>query len=444
MTIYALSSGPGISGVSVIRVSGPETKNIISKLTQGHFPKPKVATLKKINKINTNELIDEGIVIWFPGPKSYTGEDMVEFHVHGSRAVIEAIHASISKVENCRIAEPGEFTKIAFQNGKINLLKAESISDLISSETEIQRQQAIKIMSGKSSDKFNSWREELIKILSKIEAKIDFPDEELPKDIFNNIKTKSDKIKNEIQKILDDQKVGERIREGFKISIVGPTNAGKSSLINYLSRRDVAIVSEIAGTTRDVIETHLNIDGFPVVVSDTAGIKDSKDEIEKKGIKLAFKSAYNADLNLVVIEPKSAYFTGFLKEMVNNLKSILVVNKSDLGIEDLVYKFKKYNPIYISLKNEKNLDQLIAAIKDKLKNQFINSEDILITRERHRQHLEQCVSHLESFKNKNQTEEFDKAAEDLRLATRHLGMVVGKVDVEEILGSIFNDFCIGK
>ena len=444
MTIYALSSGPGISGVSVIRVSGPETKKVILSLTQGHFPKPKVATLKKINKINTNELIDEGIVIWFPAPKSYTGEDMVEFHVHGSRAIIEAVHSSISKVENCRLAEPGEFTKIAFQNGKINLLKAESISDLISSETEIQRQQAIKIMSGKSSDKFNSWREELIKILSKIEAKIDFPDEDLPNDILNNIKTNSDKIKNEIQKILDDQKVGERIREGFKIAIVGSTNAGKSSLINYLSRRDVAIVSEIAGTTRDVIETHLNIDGFPVVVSDTAGIRDSKDEIEKKGIKLAFKSAYDADLNLIVIEPKSAYFTGFLKELANNSKSILVVNKSDLGIEDMIYEFKKYNPIYISLKKEKNLDQLISAIKDKLKNQFINSEDILITRERHRQHLNQCVFHLESFKNKNKVEDFDKAAEDLRLATRHLGMIVGKVDVEEILGSIFNDFCIGK
>jgi len=444
MTIYALSSGPGISGVSVIRVSGPETKKVILSLTQGHFPKPKVATLKKINKINTNELIDEGIVIWFPAPKSYTGEDMVEFHVHGSRAIIEAVHSSISKVENCRLAEPGEFTKIAFQNGKINLLKAESISDLISSETEIQRQQAIKIMSGKSSDKFNSWREELIKILSKIEAKIDFPDEDLPNDILNNIKTNSDKIKNEIQKILDDQKVGERIREGFKIAIVGPTNAGKSSLINYLSRRDVAIVSEIAGTTRDVIETHLNINGFPVVVSDTAGIRDSKNEIEKKGIKLAFKSAYDADLNIVLIEPKSAYFTGFLKELANNSKSILVVNKSDLGIEDMLYEFKKYSPIYISLKKEKNLDQLISTIKDKLKNQFINSEDILITRERHRQHLEQCVSHLESFKNKNKIEDFDKAAEDLRLATRHLGMIVGKVDVEEILGSIFNDFCIGK
>ncbi len=443
MTIYALSSGPGISGVAVIRISGSETKTVVKKLTEGLFPKPRVATLKKITKISTNELIDEGIIIWFPGPESYTGEDMAEFHVHGSRAVIEAIHNSISKMEGCKLAEPGEFTKLAFQNNKINLLKAESIGDLISSETEIQRQQAIKIMLGKSSKKFNLWREGLLKILSNIEAKIDFPDEDLPENILKNIKKISEKIKNEIQKTLDDQKVGERIREGFKIAIVGPTNAGKSSLLNYLSRREVAIVSEIAGTTRDVIETHLNIDGLPVVVSDTAGISDSKDEIEKKGIRLALKRAEDADLNIVVIEPKSAYFTGFLKNLVTD-KSILVINKSDLGIDNMIYEFKKYNPIYISLKKEKNLDKLISAIKEKLKNQFINSEDILITRERHRQHLEQCVFHLENFKNKNESEDFDKSAEDLRLATRHLGIIVGKVDVEEILGSIFNNFCIGK
>ena len=291
MTIYALSTGPGISGVAIIRVSGPETKIVISKLTNGSFPEPRVATLKKINKINTNELIDEGLILWFPAPQSYTGEDMAEFHVHGSRSVVEALHSSIAHVENCRLAEPGEFTKIAFQNEKINLLKAESIADLISSETEIQRQQAIKIMSGQSSSKFNSWRERLLKILSNVEAKIDFPDEDLPDDVLNDIKINSNKIKSEIQKTLNDQKVGERIREGFKIAIVGPTNAGKSSLLNYLSRREVAIVSEIAGTTRDVIETHLNIDGLPVVVSDTAGIRDSKDEIEKKGIRLALKKS---------------------------------------------------------------------------------------------------------------------------------------------------------
>jgi len=443
MTIYALSSGPGISGVAVIRVSGKDTKVVIKKLTGEDLPTPRVATLRKMNNIKTSELIDEGITLWFPGPQSYTGEDMAEFHVHGSRAVIMAIQNSISQIKNCRLAEPGEFTKIAFQNNKLNLLKAESIADLISSETEIQRQQAIKIMSGASSEKFNSWREGLLKILSNVEAKIDFSDEDLPDNLLKDIKVKSEKIKFEIKKTLNDQKVGERIREGFKIAIVGPTNAGKSSLLNYLSRREVAIVSEIAGTTRDVIETHLNIDGLPVVVSDTAGIRKSKNEIEKKGIKLALKRAEDADLSIVVIEAKNGYFTGFLKDLISN-KSLLVINKSDMGINKMTQEFKKYNPIYISLKKEKNLDQLISAIKEKLKNQFVKSEDILITRERHRQHLEQCVTHLEDFKNKNVGEEFDKAAEDLRLATRHLGIIVGKVDVEEILGSIFNDFCIGK
>ena len=443
MTIYALSSGPGISGVAVIRVSGPETKIVIQKMSKEGIPTPRMASLRKLNKINTNELIDEGIIIWFPGPGSYTGEDMAEFHVHGSRAVIDAMHNAISKVKNCRIAEPGEFTRIAFQNGKINLLKAESIADLISSETEIQRQQAIKIMSGKSSEKFNSWRKKLLKNLSNVEAKIDFPDENLPDDILKDIKNSTKKIKEEIKKLLNDQKVGERIREGFKISIVGPTNAGKSSLLNYLSKRDVAIVSEIAGTTRDVIETHLSIDGYPVVISDTAGIRDSKDEIEKKGIKLALKRAEDADLNLVIIEPKSTDFTGFLSDLVSK-KAIYVLNKSDLGFKNINSKLKKLNPISISLKNEKNLEDLISAIKKKLKNKFITSDDILITRERHRQHLEQCVYHLKKFEEKNKLEDFDKAAEDLRLATRHLGIIVGKVDVEEILGSIFNDFCIGK
>ncbi len=443
MTIYALSSGPGVSGIAVIRISGPETKIVIEEMTQEEIPIPRMATLKKLNKINTNELIDEGIIIWFPGPDSYTGEDMAEFHVHGSRAVIDAIHNSISKVKNCRIAEPGEFTKIAFHNGKINLLKAESIADLISAETEIQRQQAIKIMSGKSSEKFNEWRQKLLKILSNVEAKIDFPEENLPDNILRDIKSSSKKIKVEIQKLLNDNKVGERIREGFKIAIVGPANAGKSSLLNYLSKRDVAIVSEIAGTTRDVIETHLNIDGLPVIISDTAGIRESKDEIEKKGIKLALKSAEKADLNIVIIEPKSVDFTGFLNDLVNE-KAIFVLNKSDLGIQIMDPKLKKLNPILISLKNEKNIKELISAIKIKLKNKFITSENILITRERHRQHLEQCVQHLENFENKNNKEDFDKGAEDLRLATRHLGIIVGKVDVEEILGSIFNDFCIGK
>ena len=443
MTIYALSSGPGISGIAVVRVSGKDTSEVVKQITREDLPSPRVAILKKFNKIDTNELIDEGVIIWFPGPNSYTGEDLAEFHVHGSRAVISALHSSISKIKNCRLAEPGEFTKIAFQNGKINLLKAESIADLVSSETEIQRKQAIKIMSGKSSDQFNSWREKLLKILSHVEAKIDFPDEDLPKDILSEIQKTSDQVSSEIEKILDDQKVGERIREGFKIAIVGPINAGKSSLLNYLSKRDVAIVSEIAGTTRDVIETHLNLDGYPVVVSDTAGIRDSKNEIEKKGIKLALNRAEDADLKLVIIDAKNVDFTGVLKDLVDD-NAILVVNKSDLLNGNLNENLKKYDHVIISIKNNSNLDKLILKIKSKLENKFLSHGDILITRERHRQHLEQCIIHLKNFKNKNGSEEFDKAAEDLRLATRHLGKIVGKVDVEEILDSIFNDFCIGK
>ena len=443
MTIYALSTGPGISGIAIVRVSGEDTKKVIKLLTNEALPEPRVATLRKINKINTSELIDEGIILWFPGPESYTGEDMAELHIHGSKAVIDALHTSISEVENCRLAEPGEFTKLAFQNGKINLLKAESIADLISAETEIQRQQAIKIMNGKSADKFNSLREKLLKILSHVEAKIDFPDEDLPEDIFKNIKKISNEVILNIKKILDDQKVGERIREGFKIAIIGPTNAGKSSLLNHLSNRDAAIVSEIAGTTRDVIETHLNIDGYPVVVSDTAGIRDSKNEIEKKGIKLALDKAENADLKLIVIDAKSIDFKGVLKELMDE-NAILVINKSDLLKEDLNSEIKNYEHVLISVKNNLNLENLILKIKNKLKNKFITSEDILITRERHRQHLEQSLNYLKNFEEKNEAEDFDKAAEDLRLATRHLGMIVGKVDVEEILGSIFNDFCIGK
>ena len=443
MTIFALSTGPGVSGIAVIRVSGEKTRRIIELLTHKRIPKARTATLRKLYKIKNSELIDEGLILWFPGPKSYTGEDMAEIHVHGSKAVVEALHASLLCIENCRLAEPGEFTKLAFQNEKINLLQAESIADLISSETEIQRQQAIKIMNGKSADQFNILREKLLKILSYVEAKIDFPDEDLPNNILDKIKKNSDDVIKRVEKILNDQRVGERIREGFKIAIVGPTNAGKSSLLNHLSNRDVAIVSEIAGTTRDVIEIHLNIEGYPVIISDTAGIRHSKDEIEKKGIKLSLNRAEEADLKLVVVDAKNLEFTDVLKDLLKE-NAILVINKSDLLDKQINSEIKKMNHVLISIKDNKNIDQLILKIKNNLKNKFITSEDILITRERHRQHLQKCLDHLNNFNQKKEIEDFDKAAEDLRLATRHLGMIVGKVDVEEILGSIFNDFCIGK
>ena len=280
------------------------------------------------------------------------------------------------------------------------MLEAESIGDLISSETEIQRRQAIDIMSGIQGKKYEGWREKLLKVLSNIEAKIDFPDEDLPQNILSNIKNTTQTVSQEIKKALDDKKVGERIREGFKISILGPSNAGKSSLLNYLSRRDVAIVSEIAGTTRDVLETHLNLDGYPVILSDTAGIRDAKDEIEKRGIKLALKKSENADLNIVVIEPKSGHFTGVLKGLISSENTILVINKSDLAPQAEFENYKNLNPIIISVKEEKNLDKLILEIRNRLKNKFLSTVDTIITRERHRQHLIQCLSYLNSFKEK--------------------------------------------
>ena len=443
MTICALSSALGSSGVAVIRISGPETKNLIKKLIKKELPRPRMATLLKLYNINTSSLIDEAVVLWFPGPNSYTGEDMAELHVHGSRAIITCLQNTILDTKKCRLAEPGEFTKLAFINGKINLLKAEAIGDLIAAETQIQIDQAQSIIKGKSFLKFEKIRKKLIKILANLEAKIDFPEEDIPENVTKNIKKDLEKIEDDIKKILDDNKVGEKIRTGFKVAIVGPPNSGKSSLMNYFSKRDVSIVSEIAGTTRDVLEAHLNFDGYPVIISDTAGIRASKDIIEKEGIKLAFKKAEEADLRIVIIEPKNVEFFGFLNDLFDK-SSILLVNKTDLYDFKVPEQLKKYNPFLISVLKETNIDKVISEIKYILKKSLYTSTDVFITRERHRIDLNNCILSLQDFKNKNLNEEFDKATEDLRVAVRNLGKVVGKVDVEEILSSIFNDFCIGK
>ena len=444
MTIFALSTGSVKSGIAIIRISGPNTKKILSKITKIDLPNPREANLCNIYNHENNELIDQGMLIWFPGPNSYTGEDLAELHIHGSKAIISALLSSLSKIEDCRLAEPGEFTKIAFENGKISLLNVEALSDLISSETELQRRQAINLLSGKVSKKYQELRNRLLKILANVEAKIDFPDEDLPEDILKNIKNETYNIIKIINSILNDNKVGEKIRDGFKVVIVGPTNAGKSSLLNYLSKREVAIVSEIEGTTRDTIEVGLNLDGYPVLISDTAGIRETNDPVEKKGVQIATDKAQNADLKIILLDAKNPHFKGFFDRLYDE-NSLLVINKSDLisgefdenSIDNLEH-------ILISVKEETNLNTFVEQIKKKLKHRFSVSENILISRERHRHNLEKCISHLKIFLEKNSINDFDKAAEDLRLATRYLGRVVGDVDVEEVLGKIFNDFCIGK
>jgi tRNA modification GTPase len=388
----------------------------------------------------SNGLIDEGLLLLFISPNSFTGDDLAEFHVHGSNAVITQFLKVLSEQPNCRLAEPGEFTKMAFQNNKIDLIEAESIGDLIHSETEIQRQQAIKLVQGNASNYYNSLRDKLVKALAFIEAQIDFAEDDLPDNMLKEVQSTIKEVHDDIKKILNDNKIGEKIRDGFKVAIVGEVNAGKSSLLNLLSKRDVAIVSEEEGTTRDVIETYLNIDGYPVILADTAGIREAKNEVEKKGISLALNKFKSADLNLIVIDNSSKQLDIKIKSLINE-NSIVVLNKSD-KVNTPTYNFK--DAVLVSVKKNENIDQLVIKIKDKLSSNFILSNNILVTRERHRTKLIECSKEIDNFLKKDQKENIEMAAEDLRLATRHLGGIVGKVDVEEILESIFKDFCIGK
>ena len=440
MNIYALSSGRGPSGIAIIRLSGQDTFKIVELISKKKNLKPKEANLCKFYDPSNNNIIGEGLLLLFPGPNSFTGDDLAEFHIHGSNAVVEFFLKVLSKMDNSRLAEPGEFTKIAFQNNKIDLIEAESIGDLIHAETELQRQQAIKLVQGSASVYYNNLREKLIKSLAYIEAKIDFAEDDLPPSVLTEVQNTIKEVHGDIKKILEDQKIGEKIRDGFKVSIIGEVNAGKSSLLNLLSKREAAIVSEEEGTTRDVIETYLNIDGYPVILADTAGIRDSKNEIEKKGVLLAINKSKDSDLNIILIDNSSKQVGDKILNIINN-NSIVVLNKSDV-YSKINHNFKE--AILISVKKKKNIDTLINKIKEKLREKFITSDNVLITRERHREKLNACLKEIDRFLKKDQNKDIEMAAEDLRLATRHLGGIVGKVDVEEILGSIFKDFCIGK
>jgi tRNA modification GTPase len=441
MNIYALSSGRGPSGIAIIRLSGKDALNISKLISQKKQLKSKEINLCKFYNPSNKALIDEGLLLSFPGPNSFTGDNLVEFHIHGSNAVITYFLRVLSEQDNCRLAEPGEFTKIAFQNNKIDLVEAESIGDLIHSETELQRKQAVKLVQGNASIYYNNLRDKLIKSLAYVEAKIDFAEDDLPEKILKEVHKSIKVIYQDIQKILEDNKIGEKIRDGFRVSIIGEVNAGKSSLLNLLSKREVAIVSEEEGTTRDVIERFLNIDGYPVILSDTAGIREAKNDVEKKGISLALEKSKEADLNIIMIDNSSKVINNKILELINK-DSIVLLNKSDIK-KNQNHKLDT-DTILVSVKDNKNIDILIKKLKEKLSNKFTSNNSILITRERHRTKLNECLKEIDNFMKKDQNKDIELAAEDLRMATRHLGSIVGKVDVEEILGSIFKDFCIGK
>ncbi len=441
MSIFALATAPGISGLAVIRVSGKEALKVAKTITKFKKIKPRIANFSSFFD-SKNEIIDKGIFIFFPKPNSYTGEDIVEFHVHGSNAVIKYFIKVLSRFKNCRLAKPGEFTKTALLNKKINLLQAESIIDLINSETELQRIQALRVMNDDTTKIYNNLRVDLIKILADYEAVIDFSDDEVGDSVFFNNRDKLLKINDKIKKIIQISQNSEKIREGFKVSIIGPTNSGKSSLINCLAKRPVSIVSNIPGTTRDLIEASIMLDGKLVRFFDTAGLRHSKDSIEKKGISLTNENLKVSDLKLFIFDHTKKIDKKILK--LFDQKSLLVLNKIDIKSTKKILDNKTYKPIRISAKKNIGISKLINEISKKIDDHFKVNEDNIISRQRHVKSLENTVFFIQKCVKKNSINQIDLAAEDLRLAVRNLGEIVGFVNVEELLDKIFKDFCIGK
>ena len=436
-TILALATGSLHAATALIRISGnaaSTTANILGfKLQKQRLAS--VAILK-----DGERKLDEALVIFFKGPRSYTGEDVMELHVHGGRAVIEAVINTLQKQGGFRIAEPGEFTKRAVLNGKMDLTKAEGINDLIQAETEAQRVQSFAQVDGALSEIAFGWREKAIKIAAHVEAYIDFPDEEIPESTLTSLGDEMSVLIRDIEKGLNDGRRGEILREGFRVAVIGPPNAGKSTLVNWLSKRPVSIISEQPGTTRDVLEASLDLGGYPVIIADTAGLRASTDPIENEGIKRAQEWAKTANSRLILLEPSTE--AGFLERLKPNPECDLVVlNKIDLLPRD----FKKEETLAISLKDEIGLDKLLNGLKKIVSKSMVGQEPAVITRTRHREALQSCLNSIKSAKTALLLgEEPEIVAEELRAATKSLGRVVGAVDVEDLLDVVFGDFCIGK
>lgn len=440
-TIYAPATAPGRSGVAVVRVSGPQALASLKVLVPQSKITPRVASLCKLTDAS-GQLIDHALVLYFKGPASFTGEDVVEYHLHGGLAVIQDLLAALSTQKNHRMAEPGEFTRRGFENGKMDLTAAEAIADLINAETQLQKIQALAQMEGSLSRIYDSWRERLTKLLAYAEAEMEFPDEDLPKDIIEELRPQLTALVAEMSGHLDDNRRGERLRDGIQVAIIGAPNAGKSSLMNALVQRDVAIVSDIAGTTRDIIEAHLDLGGYPVVLSDTAGLRpdqignEGHDAIESEGIRRALKRAREADIKILLFDAtQDEYDTHTLGLIDEN--ALIILNKTDAGAFDA----KEHDAVQISVKTGAGLQDLIAALVQKIQLLVGQRETPSLTRARHREALEDCRDALARSLTAQLPELF---AEDVRLAVRALGRITGKVDVEDLLDVIFRDFCIGK
>ncbi|MGH7035257.1 MAG: tRNA uridine-5-carboxymethylaminomethyl(34) synthesis GTPase MnmE [Stellaceae bacterium] len=441
-TIFALASAPGKAGVAVIRVSGPGAAAALCDLA-GSLPAPRRATRRRFCDPRTGETVDDGIALYFKAPASYTGEDVVELHLHGGRAVLDAVFASLGARDGVRLAEPGEFTRRAFLNGKLDLTEAEAVADLVAAETAAQRRQALRQLDGQFGRRCAAWRERLIRAQAWLEAEIDFPEEDLPAALWSAVRAEVAALADEIGEELADKGRGERLRNGVSIAILGPPNAGKSSLMNALAQRDVAITSQIAGTTRDVIEVELDLGGYPVILADTAGLRPPGDAVEEEGIRRARARAETADLRLVVVDASKpeefAAIRGYLNE-----GAILVVNKIDL-VDDKDARRRDacagFPTLPVSVRTGAGLAELISQLTETVGKSLTGEHAPLVTRARHRAALEACYAALGRFARAALPE---LAAEDLRAAAAALGRIVGRVDVEDMLDALFREFCIGK
>ena len=440
-TIYALSTVYGRSGIAVIRISGSQVKKIITQITSINIKniKPRYAYFVDLKDNVTRETIDKCLILYFKKPQSFTGEDVLEIQCHGSRAVLNSVFKILSSFENVRLAEPGEFSKRAFYNNKMDLTEAEGLADLIDAETSEQQKYAIRQMEGNLKNLYNSWRQNLIKVLSYIEAYIDFPEEDISDSISSDILNTVFKIKKEIKKHLNNN-VCKQLRDGFQIVVAGETNAGKSSLINALTNKRTMIVSTVAGTTRDAVDINMDIGGYPVIITDTAGIRKTRDKIEKIGVKTALEKIKNADAIIAVYDASTGHFNSNILP-VNTKNVIYVANKMDKISDTKIEKIKENDHILISAKYNKGIEKVISNIKEKIEKSFSSSSNYLITRERYKKALEECLENLNSF---SLNKDIELAAEDIRLACRNIGIITGEVKSEEVLDNIFGNFCIGK
>jgi tRNA modification GTPase len=433
MTIFALSTANGIAGLAVVRVSGHLALTALKTISRKSHFDPNVLTRTSFYDSENGNLIDRGLAVYFAKPKSFTGEDVVEFHIHGGRATVDLLLKTLSGINQLRLAEPGEFSKRAFINNKMDLTAIEAMGDLINAQTELQHNQALSQMDGSLNKLYLSWRKSLIELVAYLEADIDFAEEDIPDDVLKNINEKIEKLLAEMNEHINQRNQGEILRDGYRVAIVGTPNVGKSSLINLLANRDVAIVSDREGTTRDALEVRLNIAGFPVVFTDTAGLRQTSDEIEKKGIEITQKKIDEANLVIELFDdPTKLNFHD---------ERLTILNKCDLHNKEN----KTYDrAINISVTTGDGIDHLIKQISDKVSNNFGSYSDTIPTKTRYILGVQNSIQSLLNAKTIDLKNNSELMVEELRLAIQEIGKITGHVDVEEYLEVIFKDFCIGK